>query len=362
MEQHTDWVTHVAAVTDGNRCVSASDDRTVIIWNYEKAQALFVLRGHSDDVLRCVTSPDSTKVVSCSADHTLRTWSLVSGKMLALLCGEPPSQSGHHGVVTVVKISLDGKMVVSACREGDVRVWKLKTGAQILCMNAHVGPVCDIDIECESRIAASSDCEGWVMLTRCSLHQDDGGVGMRDELEVDPERKFKAHNGPVLVVLFTHDGDRLLTGSQDGRIGIWSVASGEVTQALAMLGTADLDANASAGAAISDRAIRHMLLNKDSTKVVVASDDGYVRVHLADLCIAPFLAWIFCCCNIVVAQVYDVQGTSKLVARCEGHEQAVNSVVCIPRFGTTLVRHATLKLFGTLKHCIDSSLSGAILL
>jgi WD40 repeat protein len=162
---------------------------------------------------------------------------------------------------------------------------------------------------------------------------------MRDELEVDPERKFKAHNGPVLVVLFTHDGGRLLTGSQDGRIGIWSVASGEVTQALAMLGTADLDANASAGAAISDRAIRHMLLNKDSTKVVVASDDGYVRVHIADLCIAPFLAWIFCCCNIVVAQVYDVQGTSKLVARCEGHEQAVNSVVCIPRFGTTLVRH-----------------------
>jgi WD40 repeat protein len=338
MEQHTDWVTHVATAADGVRCVSASDDQSLIIWNHDKAQALFVLKGHSDAVLRCLVSRDSSKVVSCSADHTLRTWSM-SGKMLAWLRGEPPKQPGHSGVVTVVKISPDGKKVVSGSSEGDLRVWKLKTGAQILCMTAHTLAVSDIDIEHSSKSAASVSYDGWVMITRCSLLKDEGGVGQRDELDIDPERKFKAHDGPVLVVLYTHDGQRLLTGSQDGRIGVWNATS-DVAQPLAMIGTADLNPVGEAASSSDLRAIRHILLNKDSTKVVVASDDGYVRVCHAVHASIWFTMRIFMPWNPLSTQVYDVQGTSKRLQRCCGHEQAVNSVVCIPRSGTSLVRHA----------------------
>src|SRR5262249_20338003 len=65
LEGHTDWVTAVA-VLDGRRAVSASDDRTLRVWDLESGRALQTLNGHTGAVTAVATLPGG-RVVSASS-------------------------------------------------------------------------------------------------------------------------------------------------------------------------------------------------------------------------------------------------------------------------------------------------------
>jgi WD40 repeat protein len=54
--------------------VSASDDRTVRVWNADGSGAPRVLRGHDDWVVWAEFSPDGQGIVSGSKDKTIRIW------------------------------------------------------------------------------------------------------------------------------------------------------------------------------------------------------------------------------------------------------------------------------------------------
>ena len=58
------------------RIVSASDDKTLRIWDVESGQNLRTLSGYRSPVLGCAWSPDGRRIVSASADNTLRLTAL----------------------------------------------------------------------------------------------------------------------------------------------------------------------------------------------------------------------------------------------------------------------------------------------
>ena len=59
---------------DGSRIVTASEDKTVRIWEAATAREIAVLRGHEDEVWFASFSPDGLRVVSGSVDRTARVW------------------------------------------------------------------------------------------------------------------------------------------------------------------------------------------------------------------------------------------------------------------------------------------------
>jgi hypothetical protein len=68
-----------AVTPDGRRAVSASNDRTLKIWDLESGRALVTLQGHADRVRACAVTPDGRRVVSASDDKTIKVWDLESG-------------------------------------------------------------------------------------------------------------------------------------------------------------------------------------------------------------------------------------------------------------------------------------------
>ena len=66
--------------------VSASDDKTLKVWDLASGRALATLEGHADRVRACAVTPDGRRVVSASYDKTLKVWDL-----------ETRARAGHPG-------------------------------------------------------------------------------------------------------------------------------------------------------------------------------------------------------------------------------------------------------------------------
>jgi WD40 repeat protein len=76
----------VAIAPDGKKVVSASDDKTCIIWNINSGKPIHTLKGHTRSVTAVAITSDGKKAVSTSEDKTCIIWDLDSGEMLARLC------------------------------------------------------------------------------------------------------------------------------------------------------------------------------------------------------------------------------------------------------------------------------------
>jgi WD40 repeat protein len=94
----------VAFSPDGQLVASASDDKTVRLWDAATGSCRNTLEGHSDEVIAVAFSPDGQLVVSASWDKTVRLWEAATGSCRSTL-------KGHSDRVTAVAFSPDGQFL-----------------------------------------------------------------------------------------------------------------------------------------------------------------------------------------------------------------------------------------------------------
>ena len=79
---HTAHVNNLALLDGGKSFVSASDDKTLRIWDVATARSR-ALAGHTDEVWRVEPLPGGARIVSLSKDTTARLWDVATGAELA---------------------------------------------------------------------------------------------------------------------------------------------------------------------------------------------------------------------------------------------------------------------------------------
>ncbi|MCS7046604.1 MAG: hypothetical protein NZO58_09635 [Gemmataceae bacterium] len=138
---HQNAVYAVAITSDGKIGISCGEDNQIRQWqatdaNKQIGKQTRVLGTHSKAVLRMAHLPDPKNplLATCSADGTVKLFNPIAGTTLKTL-------TGHTDWVYAVAISPDGQWVAGGAWNGEVRVWKVADGKEVVSFNASPGYV-----------------------------------------------------------------------------------------------------------------------------------------------------------------------------------------------------------------------------
>jgi len=118
---HRAAVHDVAHQVSGDQVVSASEDGTLRLWASSLPEEAITLTGHEAAVTDVQWSSDDTQFLSLSDDRTAKVWR-ANGRLDFTL-------SGHIDGLTRAVFTDDGKLIITADRSGQIRIWDRPSGA-----------------------------------------------------------------------------------------------------------------------------------------------------------------------------------------------------------------------------------------
>jgi WD40 repeat protein/serine/threonine protein kinase len=221
--QDPNWgILRVAFSADGKVLASGNRRGRVVLWDVANGKRRLVLDDHSAAVEGVAFSADGNLLATASHDRTVKVRDAATGKVRWT--------GKHDGAPVGVAFSRDGKTLVSGggdwnsrTERGEVRIWDVATGKELLKVPGKFGGVWDVALSADGKLLAGGCLDGTVRLW-------DAATGKEQFV-------LRGHTERVLCVAFAQ-GDRVLvSSSHDGTVRLWDVASGE-QRAVALRGPA----------------------------------------------------------------------------------------------------------------------------
>jgi WD40 repeat protein/serine/threonine protein kinase len=278
LEGHHESVRSIAFSLDGTRLATASEDKTVKVWDVATGVETLTFRGHTHDVDSVVFTPDGSSIASASRNGSVIVWDMATGRNI----NKFEINESKYPIV----FSPDGRRVVSAAGNGLVLVWNVTTGTGPTWLKGHAGfdnvalsPGGARLVTAGQTLRVWDVTSGWetpklkrellanvnsVTFSpdglRFATGDSNGLVRVWDAVSIEDLFIQNTHKSSVVVVSFSPDGTRLASASTDGTIIVSDLEQwGSVTHKLFQSPTC-------------------IAFSHDSTRLATASEDGTVSL------------------------------------------------------------------------------------
>mmetsp|Transcript_12170 Transcript_12170/g.18379 ORF Transcript_12170/g.18379 Transcript_12170/m.18379 type:complete len:320 (-) Transcript_12170:135-1094(-) len=256
---HSGAVNAIRFTSDGNYCISCSDDRSVKLWNPHRddpsqhSNALLIKSYsgvHGYQILDVAVTTDNAKFVSGGGDKTAFLWDVSSGRVIRRF-------QSHSQRINTVHMNVDGTLLFTGSYDKQLHIWDLRshnreplqvltdfkdsvtcvqhTRTQILASSVD-GYVRTYDLRIGQMHSDSVCSEGVVYVKpsydmNCALSTCLGGTLKLTEIRSG--RLLQSYTGHVHSVYkteahFTSDDGRVLAGSEDGKVHCWDLVKGSL--------------------------------------------------------------------------------------------------------------------------------------
>jgi eukaryotic-like serine/threonine-protein kinase len=213
--EHTQQVNVVRWSPDGTRIASGSADKTVQIWDRLKTRSKITYRRHGSSIADLAWSPDGHALASCSGEGAVHVWDASTGEDIILYWG-------HGTAVYALAWSPDGQHIASVSEDQIIQIWSTATAKLLLTYTGH----CDRQWAWVQTVAWSPDGE--------SLASGDINGIIRVWMAASGKTiaMCRGRAAPISSVTWSPDGTFLASASEDGLVSLWEAKTGKKLLAL----------------------------------------------------------------------------------------------------------------------------------
>jgi WD40 repeat protein len=227
IEGHTNFITSLIFCRNDNFALTGSWDRTIKLWDLHNGKCLKTLEGHGDQVESLAVSSSGHVAISTSRDGKLKLWNVAKGKSMRTL----------ECTATSVAISYDSRFGLVGGKS--IKLWNMNAGEEhqpILCRpmssweTTHkIRLIQSIKSEVKAAMELKKASVAYQAIVKAMLvpsySRDNDLLKLRREVGASGNfstfkegwhvRTLKGHSDDVSSVVFSYDGNHILSGSKD---------------------------------------------------------------------------------------------------------------------------------------------------
>lgn len=210
LKGHTSSVYAMAYSRDGTLLATGGHDNTTRVWDVRTGKLVHVLTGFSRSVSCLDFSPDGKLLATGDNSSSVKLWETLTAKLIGECVG-------HQGMIRGIQFSHDGQLLISGSNDKTIKVWDVATLSVRVTFNLSAVVFNALAVSPDGELLAAGCGEP------CEVNESPGTVELWQLRSGRRIANIKAHNVSVQSIAFSPCGSKLLTGSRDGTISLWSL-------------------------------------------------------------------------------------------------------------------------------------------
>jgi WD40 repeat protein len=175
-----------------------------------------------DRITDVAFSPDGKLLATSDVGGQIRIWQVADGQQVLTF-------QGHSDWISSIAFSPDGQLLaVSGSSEATVKLWEVNTGQCVRILQGHKYWISSVAFSPDSAAVATLGASGQTLASG----SDDHTLRLWDANTGQCLHVLQGHTNHVRSVAFSPDGQLLASGSNDSTVRLWEVNTGQCVRIL----------------------------------------------------------------------------------------------------------------------------------